>query len=247
MTTLGHRLHLGAVVYHDHDLTADPAPLDVLLRRLGSTPGLLAWSARASSSTKPAPFDRDKLVAKVRSSETVTVGVETPDRSLTLIASTGAPDSGLPRAWKHDLVLALSNAHVASLGLEVVIGAMCDFASEVDVKAGIALWSPSLAFARALAFLASGTDLTKEQAGRVTDAHYWRRQWGDVIRGPEWGTFLSAAHVAKLDGRALPAAKVISLASGGAFVQATSEAFDLETPPPSLDALRDTLAPVLPR
>jgi hypothetical protein len=243
-------LNLGAVVYHDHDLTTDPAPLDALLRRLGdapgSTPGLLAWSARERSSTKPAPYDRDKLVEVVRQSDTVTVGVETPDRSLALIASTGAPDNSLPRAWRHDLVLALSAAHVASLGQELVIRALCDFASEVDVKAGVALWSPSLSFARALAFLASGSDLTKEQASRVTDAYYWRRQWGEVIRGPEWGTFLSAAHVTKLAGRALSAAQVIPLSSGGAFVQATAEPFAVETPPPALDALRDTLAPVLP-
>ena len=60
--------------------------------------------------------------------------------------------------------------------------------------------------------MVSGSDLTKEQANRVTDSYYWRTYWGDVIRGPEWGTFLSTNHVAVLgDLSKLPAAKIVTL------------------------------------
>lgn len=240
-------MNLGAVVYFDHDLASDPQPLEELLRRLDVISGLRAWTARAKSSTKPAPFVMDKLLAAVRSKETVTVGVETGDRGVTLIAATGAPGGNHPPGWKHDLVLAMSEAQLATFGQDVLVTALCEFAGAVAANAGIVLWSRSLSFARALALLASGDDLTKHQASRVTDAYYWRPKWGEVIRGPEWGTFLSAAHVAKLAGRALPAAKVSPLSSGGLFVQATSEPFDVDEPPAALATLREALAPVIPR
>lgn len=239
-------MNLGAVVYFDRDLAADPAPLEALLRHLGAAQGLRAWTARARSSTKPAPFVMDKLLAAVRSADTVTVGVETADRGVTLIAATGAPGSNHPPGWKHDLVLAMSDAQVAALGQGAVLNAVCDFAGAVAANAGIVLWSRSLSYARALALLASGDDLTREQASRVSDAYFWRPRWGEVIRGPEWGTFLSAAHVAKLAGRALPAARVTPLSSGGVFVQATTEPFDVDEPPPALANLREALAPVIP-
>jgi hypothetical protein len=106
-----------------------------------------------------------------------------------LIASTGAPSSSLPRAWKYDLVLAFSAAQIDALGVDPVLTALCDFAGTVKATAGVVLWSPSLSCARALALLASGNNLTKEQASRVSDAYYWRSKWGEVIRGPEWGSF----------------------------------------------------------
>ena len=239
-------MNVGAVVYFDHDLAADPAPLEARLRPRAGVPGLRSWTARARSSTKPVPFVMDKLVAAVRSRETVSVGVETADRSVTLIASIGAPGSNHPPGWKYDLVLAMSDAQLTALGQGAVLDALCDFAGAVHVNAGIAVWSPSLSYARALAVLASGDDLTKAQTTRIADAYYWRPRWGEVIRGPEWGTFLSRAHVARLDGRALPAAKVVPLASGGMFVQATAKPFDIDEPPPALATLCEALAPVMP-
>lgn len=65
----------------------------------------------------------------------------------------------------------------------------------------------------------------------MTDGLYWRRQWGDVIRGPAWGTFLGAGHVEKLGGmtrieRESGCARVIALGSGGAYLQTTLEPTD---------------------
>lgn len=140
------------------------------------------------------------------------------------------------------MVLSFASTQVSKYGIDELIATLCDFAAAVSATAGVALWSPSLSYARALAFLSSGDDLTKEQAGRVADSYYWRSKWGEVIRGPEWGTFLSAAHVAKLEGRPLPAAKLTWLATGGAFVQATAQPFDVDAPPPELALLREALA-----
>jgi hypothetical protein len=81
----------------------------------------------------------------------------------------------------------------------------------------------------------------------MMDAYYWRSSWGQVIRGPSWGTFLSQTHVATLgDLSKLPAARIVPLSSGGAFVQATAEPFDVSSPPARLGELRAALAPVLP-
>jgi len=126
-----------------------------------------------------------------------------------------------------------------------VIIALCEFAGAVAASAGIVVWSPSLDFARALALLSSGPDLPRARVTALVDAQVTRSRWGAVIRGPEWGTFLSATHVAMLEGCTLPVAKTIPLASGGAFVQLTDEPFDTEVPPAELAALREALAPVM--
>lgn len=243
------KLHLGAVLYFDHEFAADPAPLAALVRRLAVLPGLRQWWATARSSVKPMPLELETLIAKVKAGATVTVGVESEHRDVTIVAATepaAALSQTRPRAWKYDLVVGLGADQVAALGLNDVIAALCEFADAVGATAGIAVWSPSSAFARALALLASGNDLTPEQTAQITDAYYWRPSWGKAIRGPEWGTFLSAAHVATLAGKPLPAAKIIRLTSGGAFLQLTPEPFDVDHPPAALAELRTALAPVMP-
>lgn len=72
---------------------------------------------------------------------------------------------------------------------------------------------------------------TAAQNDRVTDGLYWRPRWGEVIRGPAWGTFLGAQHVDKLGGiarieRESGCARVIALSSGGAYLQTTAEPTD---------------------
>ena len=56
---------------------------------------------------------------------------------------------------------------------------------------------------------------------------YWESRWGDVIRGPAWGTFLDASHVERLGGferieRDSGRDRVKRLTSGGGFLEATS-------------------------
>lgn len=244
-------LSLGAALYFDHELAADPAPISALWRRLAVPPGLRQWWATAKSSRKPTPLDLDALVAKVAAGDTTRAAVETEHRGLLVFAQTTPSvslDEGMPpRQWKYDAVIALGPDELAAIGREVVLDALCEFAGAVRVKAGIVLWSESLAYASALAMLSSGSDLTAAQASRVTDSYYWRTHWGRVIRGPEWGTFLSATHVGALgDLSKLPAAKVVPLASGGAFVQATSDPIDVDARSRELDELRAALAPVMP-
>jgi len=245
-------LAMGAAIYFDHELAIDPAPLAALWKRLARRPDLRQWWSTPRGSQKPVSLDLDALVAKVTSRTISSAAIESPDRGLLAMAEV-TPENQLdrgapPRSWKYDAVVALGAAELAGLGLPEMLDALCAFAGAVDAQAGVVVWSRSPSFARALAMLASGDDLTREQASRVTDAYYWRSHWGRVIRGPEWGTFLSARHVATLgDVKKLPAARVVQLASGGAFVQATSEPVEVAAAVPQLEALRAALAPVMPR
>lgn len=242
-------LALGAAVYFDHELAADPRPLVTLWRRIATQPELRSWSLTAKSSTKPVDFNAARLASRIESGATTTVGVESRNRDITVIAQT-APAASLDRRppaprWKYDLAVGLSADRVSALGQDAVIAALCEFAGAVAASAGVVVWSPSLDFARALALLSSGPDLPRAHVSVLVDALVTRSRWGDVIRGPEWGTFLSSAHVATLAGSALPVANTIALSSGGAFLQATEAPFDIEAPSPALAALRAALAPVL--
>ncbi len=243
------KLALGAAVYFDHELATDPRPLVTLWSRIATQPELRCWTLTAKRTTKPLDFNIDQLTSRIESGETTAVGVETYNRDVTIIAQT-TPAASLDRRppaprWKYDLAVALGGDQVARLGQETVVTALCEFAGAVAASAGIVIWSASLDFARALALLSSGPDLPHAHVTALVDAQVTRSHWGNVIRGPEWGTFLSAAHVATLAGRALPVAKTIPLTSGGAFVQLTPEPFDVEAPPPALAELREALAPAM--
>jgi hypothetical protein len=243
-------LALGAAVYFDHELAADPRPLVTLWSRIATQPGLRSWSLTAKKVTKPIDFSAAQLTARIESGETTAVGVESRDRDVTIIAQTASAASldrrpPAPR-WKYDLAVGLAEDQVVALGEDAIVAALCEFAGGVAASAGVVVWSPSLDFARSLALLSSGPDLPRAQVTALVEAQTNRSHWGDVIRGPEWGTFLSAAHVATLADRALPVVKRIPLASGGAFIQLTNEPFDVEAPPERLAALCEALAPVMP-
>lgn len=244
-------LSLGAALYFDHELAAAPAPIARLWKRLAKPAKLRQWWATAKSTQKPKLLDLDALVAKVASGSATCAAVETEQRGLLVVAQTtprASLDEGVPpRRWKYDAVIAIGPDELATIGRDEVLDALCEFAGAVSAVAGVVVWSESLAYASALAMLSSGSDLTSAQAERVTDSYYWRTHWGAVIRGPEWGTFLSAAHAATLgDLSKLPATKVVPLASGGAFVQLTADPVDVDVESPKLDELRAALTPVMP-
>src|SRR2546428_14010946 len=71
--------------------------------------------------------------------------------------------------------------------------------------------------------------LNSEAYPHVTGAQVqvWESRWGEVIRGPAWGTFLDASHIKRLGGferieRDGGCAHVRRLTSGGDFLAATS-------------------------
>lgn len=155
-----------------------------------------------------------------------------------------------PRHWKYSAAITIAPTTLARLGAQSALDAIVAFADAVDVKTGIVFWAESFSYAGALA-MGAGGGLTPEQESRVADSLYYRTHWGRIVRGPEWGTFVSAAHVAALGGSTVLAAqaeKVVPLRLGGAFVQLTTvdEAPPIDAPSARLDALRSALAPVLP-
>jgi hypothetical protein len=245
-------LSLGAALYFDHELAAEPAPLVALWKRLAKPAGLVQWASTGRTSSKPVPLNLSRLASRVASGRTVWATISGhPRRGFLVLAQTephvlvdlGEP----PREWTYDLVVVLSPSDLDTIGRGEVIEALCEFAGAVSATAGIVVWSESWDYASALAMLSSGIDLPPEQVKRMMAAYYWRSSWGQVIRGPSWGTFLSQTHVATMgDLSKLPAARIIPLSSRGAFVQATAEPFDVSSPPARLGELRAALAPVLP-
>ena len=241
-------LALGAALYFDFELAADARPLVALWGRIATEPDLRSWTLTHGGMTKPVAFNPKRLASRIESGATTHVGVELRTRELLIVAGTALADRldrqpTSPR-WKYDLSVTLAANRVDAIGRDVVISALCDFAGSVAADAGVVLWSTSVDFARALSSLSSGPDLPPAQVVAYMDAQTNRAHWGAVIRGPEWGTFLSAAHVATLAGRELPVAARAPLRSGGAFLQATREPFDYAAPPPELAVLREALAPV---
>ena len=221
---------LGCVVYFDTDLSADASPLVALWERL--TPGgpacqLTQWtsSERTQQLHKPKPFDAISLRHKIESGKTASAAIETrpstpdPERLLLLAQTTPAAklrESVPPRQWRYSVVVALGPIPLSRLGPQAVVDAVVAFADAVMVKAGVMHWTETTSYAGALA-MGAGGGLTAMQEDRVADSLYWRSHWGRIIRGPEWGTFLSAAHVDQLGSLTTvgdSCAHVVRLASG---------------------------------
>lgn len=248
-------LSLGAALYYDLDLSTDPTPLRALWEALThNIPAsmLVQWTGAVRHVGKKEPFDLAKLEAAVASGNAASTAIEVEQGLLVLSHSTPAAklrDPLVPRPWKYDTAIAISGEQLAGIGAQRVVGAIVAFADVVAVKAGTLYWTDSVTYASALATGGLSGEMTSEQERRVRDSHDLSNHWGQIIRGPAWGTFLNAAHVAILgDVKKLQAAKIVPLRSGGAYVQLTNigEATSIDEPSPPLDRLRAALAPVLP-
>lgn len=228
---------LGCAVYFDTDLAADAGPLAVLWDRLApAVPAdrLTQWtsSERTQQVGKPAPFVAESLRRKIERGDTASAALETrpgtPDPEQLLVLAQTTPAAKLregvpPRHWRYSLIVALGAIPLARLGPQAAVDAVVAFASAVVVKAGVMHWTATTSYASGLA-MGAGGGLTAAQEGRVADSLYWRTHWGRIIRGPSWGTFLSGAHVDQLGGLTSvqgSCARVVPLASGGAFLQLT--------------------------
>ena len=232
---------LGAALYFDHDLSAEPSPLIHLLEELfgESAPAssLVQWFHRVDDerTTPGSNYELSGLERKLRRGETSTTTVETPpktpasDQVMVLAHTTPSARlaSPLGQRWRYDLVIAVGPRWIERLTPDRIVKAVVAFADTVAANAGVILWSKSPRFASDLAWAIGGSsELDPQQRSRISDEMYWRSQWGRVIRGPSWGTFLGAAHVDRLGGveqihRQAGAVNIVSLGSGGAFLQAT--------------------------
>lgn len=245
---------LGAALYHDHSIAESPGPAETLLDALlPQSEGLQQFSVPLSPRKEaPGPLQRNALFARVKRGELASFLITTPATTadadvitigFLLAPSTAAAQEGRA-GYRYRLDVALGAAAVARRGTTAVIEALVAFANTVSPRAGVVFPAESASFAHAYA---SGTrgGLTEEQDRRVKDVFYAVYELGDRIRGPEWGTFLTAHHVEKLGGherieREAGCAAVRTLAHGGLYLQLTERPDE----PHSLDALAAFLAPV---
>jgi hypothetical protein len=260
------QLSLGAALYFDHDLPSEPAPIIQLLGALfgKSAPGeLVQWFHRVDNerTTTGTRFELSALERTLRLGEMSTATVEsppeTPDHDHVMVLAHTTPAAKLPspqrQAWRYDLVVAVGPTWLERIGSERIVQQLVAFADTVAATAGVILWADSLRYASDLAWAIGGSSsLTAAQRSRVSDEMYWRSQWGKVARGPAWGTFLGAAHVERLGGianlqRDASPARVISLDSGGVFIQASPIEAPIVSTTDAAEhpALAKLLAPVL--
>jgi hypothetical protein len=249
---------LGAALYFDHDLSAEPTPMVRLLEELFSesapASSLVQWFHRVDNqrATPGTNYELAAFERRLRRGETSTATVETPPKTpesdQVMVLAHTTPSARLPtplnQAWRYDLVIAVGPSWLKRLTPSRIVKTVIAFADAVAVNAGVILWSKSSRFASDLAWAIGGSsELDSVQRSRVSDEMYWRSQWGRVIRGPSWGTFLGAAHVGRLGGieqieREAGVADIVSLRSGGAFLQASP----IDEPILEEDAAIETLA-----
>ena len=237
---------LGAAIHYDFELAATPKPFEVLVERLfgrvSSKGELRNWfiDVHNRKAPLPAPLNLRKLVRLVVEGGVAIAAVETApktaDPGMMLIRAGTAPVDKDPERFTqtkclYDAVAVVGSAQLRQVGTQRALDAIVAFADAVRARAGVVHCADSAAYAAGLASCGGSPALSREQVEHITDLMYWRPRWGDIIRGPAWGTFLGAAHVDRLGGvgrieRQGACAQVIALRSGGAFLQATP----IETP-----------------
>lgn len=232
---------LGAAVYFDVELATRPDPLRDFLEAIAGTAApdgaLVQWMNRVDGQRMPPgePYDLAELMRIVRTASMRAVAVETPpktaDSDFMLVLADTTPVAKLResdgRSWRYRMHAAFGAARLQALGAQHVLDAIVAFADAVAVKAGVVLWGVTAEYASTAAWSVGFTNLPPEQRSRLLDGVYWESRWGEVIRGPVWGTFLNAGHVEKLGGfdhieSDSGSARVRRLTSGGGFLEATS-------------------------
>jgi hypothetical protein len=231
-------LALGAALHFDHELAGDPQPFATVVCALfgersdGEFRQFIIPDAPRKG-RPPVPLNLEKLVERINEGTVATASVgtgpHTPDPDeMRISASTvreGRPSRSLTKC-RYNFSAELGANRLRELGAQRVLDLLIAFADAVAARAGVVQWASSTVYAACLAMGGGSDRLTKAQNSHVSDLLYWQPRWGDVIRGPQWGTFLGAAHVTVLGGigrieRESGCARVVALASGGAFLQAT--------------------------
>lgn len=232
---------LGAALYFDTELFADPTPFADLVKALfgvASPDGVFTqWTHRVDNRRMPPPkpYKLSTLLDKIAKGDMRSAAVETrpgtADADHMLVYTAIGPAATLPvpfapQSWRYDFEASLGAARVQTIGPQRIVDLVIAFADAVAVKAGVIHWAETARYASALVSCSGNSSLTPEQSRKAADPLYWKSKWGQVIRGPAWGTFLSVAHIDALGGlRRIESesgcARVVALASGGAFLQAT--------------------------
>ena len=236
-------LALGAGLHFDFELAADPQPFERIvgdLFRVGSAPAggtFYQWliDVENRKAPPPAPLDLPALVRSIARGDVSTAAAETApmtgDADQMLVRASTTPIAKRPERFaltrcRYDCVASFGSARLREVGAQRALDAVVAFADAVGVRAGAMHWAESALYATGLASCGGSGPLSRDQIDRITDLMYWRPRWGDVIRGPAWGTFLGPTHAERLGGlarieRESGCARVIGLTSGGAFLQAT--------------------------
>jgi hypothetical protein len=139
--------------------------------------------------------------------------------------------------------------------LDATITALCELAYALDTGAGFVTGEPDYAYAEKVALggfdpkprLGLSTHQAIERRGRYQ--HMWQRH--NELAGPEWGTFLGAEHLARLDLEKVRASgafeRVVLVSPRLAYLQITTDpADDLRDDfEGKLQAAREALTPIL--
>jgi hypothetical protein len=251
---------LGAALYHDVELVAEPRPIEAMLDALfADRAGLVQFGVPlAPTKGRPGPYRKARLLERIRAGELFSALVETPARTpdderviagFLLVPPTVAAREGRA-GYRYRVDLAVGAAALRQRSIEAVVAAIVELAGALRPRAGVVFPAASTSYAHALASGARG-GLTPEQDARVLAVADATHELGGRIRGPEWGTFLSAAHVATLGGidqlRAHAGCElVLPVAGGGAYLQLTRAWPSADDPAYTarLAALAKLLAPV---
>jgi len=248
---------IGAAVHYDFELATDPEPFERLVRDLFgvSSPSgeFVHWyiPLKGKRTPPPPPFDLARLVRLVKrgvSSAAADTRPNAADSDLMIVRAGTRPREAEPERFtmtkcRHHAYIGVGATPLRRLGVQRVIDAIVEFADAVEVRAGVVHCAATSTYATALA-ACGGTGLSWPERNHVTDLMYFQPQWGDVIRGPAWGTFLGASHVERLGGdiETAPCAQVSPLRSGGAYLQATPSDHPLLEDAPTMKAIVDKLA-----
>jgi len=198
-----------------------------------------------------APMSPDAIVAILGEPENSAVSFET-DRRKELVASaeikTRDVHEGAIRFYGY-------LAFPVPEDLDTTIAAVCELADVLDTGAGFVAAEPDHLSAQRVALggfdLKPRPGLSMRQAieRRGSDRHFRRRH--NEIAGPEWGTFLGAEHLVRLDLERVRASgafeRVVRVSPRLAYLQVTADpADDLRDDfEIKLQAARSALAPIL--
>ena len=230
---------LGLVLYFNEDIRDHTAALEEFFSTAVKGQNFSAYflqqifiSQKTNKPGKSAAFNLSRFITKInqgKSRMALAINQNDAGHEFSVLSIDCSPKASAikeveSQAWLYELTFFIDTAKYPEFTPEIFVELGLILANELNPIAGVII-SGELPYLSRYLQCAGSDGLNQKEIQRIDTLYYQRSRWGaDIIRGPEWGTFLSDKHLAQLGGydsfkTAVKDCKLTMLNKGGAYLQ----------------------------
>lgn len=229
---------LGLALYFNQDIS-DTAVLEKFFNTVVQGQSLSAYflqqifiSQKTNNPSKSAVFNVSRFIAKIKQGKSrmaLAINQDETGQELATLSLDCSPKASAlkeieSQVWLYELTFFIDTTKYPEFTPEVFVESGLILANELNPIAGVII-SGELPYLSHYLQCAGSDGLSQKQIQRIDALYHQRSRWGaDIIRGPEWGTFLSEKQLIQLGGydrlkESIKDCKLVMLDKGGIYLQ----------------------------